>query len=192
MPRVPRPDEDTAGEALPLRGVRTADVVIEDVVKVTTCERCGETYTSIPAIEELHRQIAAAVIQKKGRLAPAEIRSLRKWLGWSGVDFAKRTGTKPETVSRWENGKALMGPQADRLLRVLVAKATPVMEYSVDVLAQVATNDGPTTPVRVELEKGPKGWKFQRGPALAKAMTAPRPISVRFGEEEKAARTNRT
>jgi putative zinc finger/helix-turn-helix YgiT family protein len=87
--------------------------------------RCGETYTSIPAIEGLHRQIAAAVIRKKGRLAPAEIRFLRKWLGWSGVDFAKRTGTKPETVSRWENGRTLMGPQADRLLRVLVAKETP-------------------------------------------------------------------
>jgi putative zinc finger/helix-turn-helix YgiT family protein len=106
-------------------------------VKVTTCERCGETYTSIPAIEELHRQIAAAVIRKKGRLAPAEIRFLRKWLGWSGVDFAKRTGTKPETVSRWENGKASMSPQADRLLRLLIAKEAPVMEYPVDVLAQV-------------------------------------------------------
>jgi hypothetical protein len=54
----------------------------------------------------------------------------------------------------------------DRLLRVLVARETPVMEYSVDVLAQVAADDGPTAPVRVELEKGPKGWKYRRGPAL--------------------------
>ncbi len=145
------------------------NVVIEDAVKVTICGRCGETYTSIPAIDELHRQIAAAVIRKKGRLAPAEIRFLRKWLGWSGVDFAKRTGTKPETVSRWENGKASMSPQADRLLRLLVAKETPVMEYPVDVLAQVAADDETATPVRVELEKGPKGWKFRRGPALVTA-----------------------
>jgi putative zinc finger/helix-turn-helix YgiT family protein len=145
------------------------NVVIEDAVQVTTCERCGETYTSIPAIEGLHRQIAAAVIRKKGRLAPPEVRFLRKWLGWSGVDFARRTGTKPETVSRWENGRAVMGPQADRLLRVLVAKETPLMEYSVDVLAQIAADHGPTTPVRVELEKGPRGWKFRRGPALVMA-----------------------
>jgi putative zinc finger/helix-turn-helix YgiT family protein len=145
------------------------NVVIEDAVKVTVCERCGETYTSIPDIEELHRQIVAAVIRKKGRLAPAEIRFLRKWLGWSGVDFARRTGTKPETVSRWENGKASMSPQADRLVRLLVAKETPVMEYPVDVLAQVAADDGPSTPVRIELEKGPRGWKFRRGPALVTA-----------------------
>jgi putative transcriptional regulator len=142
------------------------NVVIGNAVRVTTCERCGETYTSIPAIEQLHRQIAAAVIRKKGRLAPVEIRFLRKHLGWSGADFAKRTGTKPETVSRWENGRALMGPQADRLLRLLVARETPVTEYSVDVLAQVAGDDGPATPVRVELAKGPKGWRYRRGPAL--------------------------
>jgi putative zinc finger/helix-turn-helix YgiT family protein len=145
------------------------NVFIDDAVRVTTCERCGETYTSIPAIEQLHREIAAAVIRKRGRLAPAEIRFLRKYLGWSGADFAKRTGTKPETVSRWENGRAAMGPQADRLLRLLVARETPVMEYSVDVLGQVAGDDGPTTPVRVELAKGRKGWKFRRGPALVTA-----------------------
>ncbi len=139
------------------------NVVIEDAVKVATCEQCGETYTSIPAIEGLHRQIAAAVIRKKRRLAPAEIRFLRKYLGWSGTDFARHTGTKRE------NGRTLMGPQADRLLRLLVAKETPVVEYSVDVLAEVAADDGPTTPVRIELEKGPKGWKFRRGPALVTA-----------------------
>lgn len=145
------------------------NVVIEDAVTVATCGRCGDTYTSIPSIEELHRQIAAAVIRKRGRLASAEIRFLRKYLGWSGSDFAKRMGTKPETVSRWENGRAPMGPQADRLLRVLVAKDTPVMEYSADVLAQVAADESPATPVRVEMEKGRKGWKFRRGPALVMA-----------------------
>lgn len=142
------------------------NVVIDDAVTVTTCRRCGETYTSIPSIEKLHGEIAAAVIRKKGRLAPAEIRFLRKWLGWSGVDFARRTGTKPETVSRWENGKALMGPQADRLLRLLVARETPVKEYSVDVLAQVAADEEPAAPLPIQLEKGPKGWKYRRGPAL--------------------------
>lgn len=86
-----------------------------------------------------------------------------------GVDFAKRTGTKPETVSRWENGKAVMGPQADRLLRILVARETPVTEYSVDVLAQIAADEGPTAPVRVELRKGRKGWKYRSGPALVAA-----------------------
>ena len=140
--------------------------VIVDGIEVSECQRCGETYTGIPAIEGLHRAIAAAVIYKKGRLAPEEIKFLRKSLGWSGVDFAKRMGTTPETVSRWENRKAPMGSAADRLLRLLVAKETPVTEYHVDVLAQLAGAERPTKPARLKMARGPKGWKFQPGPAL--------------------------
>lgn len=140
------------------------NVMITGAVETGTCEQCGETYTAIPAIDELHRALASAVIRKKGRLAPPEIRYLRKSLGWSGVDFAKRVGAKPETVSRWETGKLAMGAQADRLLRLLVARETPVKEYSVDALAQISP-DGPATPVKVELEKGRRGWKVRPGPA---------------------------
>ena len=142
-----------------------ADVVLINAVTTASCSKCGEVYTGFRAIERLHKVIATALIHKKGRLAPEEIRFLRKSLGWSGVDFARRMGTTKETVSRWESGKLPMGPQADRLLRMLVAKNAPVEQYPVDVLSQVAT-DGPARPARVELEDGPKGWTFRPGPAL--------------------------
>ena len=145
------------------------NVILENAVDVATCAKCGETYTGIPAIEGLHRAIAAGLIRKKRRLAPAEIKFLRKSLGWSGVDFAKRMGAAPETVSRWENGKAPMGAQADRLLRMLVARDAPITEYPVDVLAQLAADDGPATPARVELTRGARGWRFVPGPALVGA-----------------------
>lgn len=144
-------------------------VILENAVVSTTCTQCGETYIGIPAVEALHRAVAGALIRKKRRLAPQEIKFLRKSLGWSGVDFAKRMGAKPETVSRWENGKAPMGAQADRLLRVLVARETPVLEYPVDVLAQIAADEGPAMPARLEMTKGPRGWRFQPGPALVGA-----------------------
>jgi putative transcriptional regulator len=143
------------------------NVVLENVVEVSVCTKCGGTYTGIPAIEGLHRAIAGGLIRKKRRLAPAEIKFLRKSLGWSGVDFAKRMGATPETVSRWENGKVPMGAQADRLLRLLVAREAPIMEYSVDVLAQLAADgDSPATPAHVEMTKGARGWRFVPGPAL--------------------------
>lgn len=146
-------------------------ILLENAVDVVTCTKCGETYTGIPAIEGLHRAIASGLIRKKKRLAGAEIRFLRKSLGWSGADFARRMGTTPETVSRWENGKAPMSAQADRLLRVLVAREAPVRDYPVDVLAQIAADDrpGPATPARVEMTRGPRGWRFVPGPALATA-----------------------
>ena len=135
-------------------------------VPVYVCPRHGVQAVALGELALLHRDIAQAVLKQERPLRGAEIRFLRKCLGWSGADFAKHTGTKPETVSRWENGKAVMGPQADRLLRVLVARETPIIEYSVDVLAQVAADGGAAAPVRVELEKGPKGWKYRRGAAL--------------------------
>ena len=41
-------------------------------------------------VAELHRAIAIAVSQKTARLSGEEVRFLRKFLGWSGADFARR------------------------------------------------------------------------------------------------------
>jgi putative zinc finger/helix-turn-helix YgiT family protein len=107
-------------------------------VEVSRCPQCGETEVAIPHIEALHRAIATALVRKPARLAPEEIRYLRKYLGWSGVDFAVRMGTTPETVSRWEQGKTPMGTIADRLLRLLVVTQVPVQDYSPDLLIGIA------------------------------------------------------
>jgi hypothetical protein len=55
-------------------------VMLVNAVEVATCPQCGETYTGIPAIERLHRMLAAALIRKKRHLAPEEIKFLRKSL----------------------------------------------------------------------------------------------------------------
>src|ERR1017187_943248 len=90
-------------------------------VEVSRCGKCGEYEVAISRIEDLHRAIAQAVILKKDRLTPAEIRFLRKHLGWTGAEFAAHFGAARETVSRWETGSAPMGPTAERLLRMIVA-----------------------------------------------------------------------
>lgn len=107
-------------------------------VPVHRCPECGDFEVEIPRLEDLHRAVAAAVVLKAERLTGAEVRFLRKYLGWSGADFAKVMGTKPETVSRWEAGKQQIGAQADRLLRMLVVHVRPVQDYSVDILANIA------------------------------------------------------
>lgn len=107
-------------------------------VDVTRCGHCGEFEVHIPAIEQLHRVIAFAVIQQKSRLAPAEITFLRKYLGWSKAELARHMGTNAATVGRWEDGQA-MGKIADRLLRLLVANREPDCTYPEDRLVDVAT-----------------------------------------------------
>jgi putative zinc finger/helix-turn-helix YgiT family protein len=126
-------------------------------VEVRRCPRCGEYEVAIPRIEELHRAIAKAVIHKSTRLTPAEVRYLRKYLGWSGADLARYMGTTAETVSRWETGAEPMGATADRLLRLMVVTRAPVSDYSLDVLKKIAKKTPPAT-MRLGLKMDQEGW----------------------------------
>ncbi len=129
-------------------------------VEVRRCRGCGAEEVAIPRIEELHCLIAQAVIQRPHRLAPAEIKYLRKWLGWSGVDFARHMGTTPETVSRWEQGRVPMSPQADRLLRLMVTTRAPVADYALDALASIREK-APLRPAPIRLHWDRGRWFAQ-------------------------------
>lgn len=120
-------------------------------VAVSRCPACGEYEVAIPRVEELHRALAFAVIQKPTRLAGAEIRFLRKYLGWSGADFAKHMGTAPETISRWEGDKVPIGPQADRLLRLFVVTREPAVGYPLERLAKLSDTVTRSKPIRMAL-----------------------------------------
>lgn len=125
-------------------------------VEVRRCKACGEFEVVIPRIEELHRAIARAVIAKRSRLTPAEIRFLRTRLGWSGTDFARHMGVKAETVSRWENGHDHMSPAADRLLRLMIVTRQPETDYSLESLLDV---DAEAKPTKVRARASKAGWE---------------------------------
>jgi putative zinc finger/helix-turn-helix YgiT family protein len=127
-------------------------------IEIRRCPQCGEHEAVIPRLEELHRTIAEAVSEKPARLAPAEIRFLRKYLGWSGADFAKHMGVTKESVSRWENGHEPMGPTADRLLRLMVATIAPVKDYPIDTLANL---DDSYEPIRLRMQPAKSGWEAE-------------------------------
>lgn len=106
---------------------------------VARCPKCGAYEVIVPNLEGLHLAITRALVRKEARLAGPEIRFLRKVLGWSGSDFAEHMGTSAETVSRWETGATPIGPQADRLLRLMVLTRGPVADYrKLDLLKTVA------------------------------------------------------
>jgi putative zinc finger/helix-turn-helix YgiT family protein len=123
-------------------------------VEVSRCPNCGAHEVEIPRIEELHRVIALAIATHAVHLDGPRIRFLRKWLGWSGVDFGARMGVAPETVSRWETGASAMGTTAERLLRLMVQVGQPVENYSLDVASTATTEE----PALLRLGSGPEGW----------------------------------
>lgn len=104
------------------------DVLLKGVKK-TFCPECGDEGVGIPRIAQLNRVLVDAFAKQPTRLASGEIRFLRKYLGWSGADFASKFGVKPESVSRWENGKRTMSEPAERFLRYYALTHRPVSEY---------------------------------------------------------------
>jgi putative zinc finger/helix-turn-helix YgiT family protein len=126
-------------------------------VEVSRCPNCGEFEVSIPRIEQLHRTLASVLIQKGTPFTGAEIRFLRKFLGWSGSDFAQHIGVTPETVSRWEQGKETMSAPADRALRLMVVTREPAAEYPLERLKDIAR--GKPKVVRIGLRALAKAWE---------------------------------
>ena len=116
--------------------------------------RAAATVITLPAIDGLHRAIARAIIAKRQRLTPTEIRFLRKQLGLSGLDLAIHLGTTPESVSRWENGRTAMGVTADRLLRLMVAVSQHGATYSLNALRVVARREPRAMPIHVRWNDG--------------------------------------
>jgi len=120
-------------------------------VEVTRCPRCGNYEISIPHLEDL--------IEKSTRFTGDEVRFLRKSLGWSGSDFAKHMGVAEETVSRWENDAAPIGPQADRLLRFLVAQGRLTTSYPTERLTKIDLKKATAT--RVTLTTHNEQWSVR-------------------------------
>jgi len=132
------------------------NIVLLDV-EVSRCPECGEREVHIPNIEGLHRAVALALIRRRERLAPSEIRFLRKYLGLSSGDFAKHVGVSAETVSRWEQGRTPMGTTADRLVRMLVVTREPISHYPLEILKEVAQKE--PKPLRADFKIGEGGWQ---------------------------------
>lgn len=128
-------------------------------VAVARCPRCGNFEISIPRLGELHRLLARVLIEKSTRFTGDEVRFLRKSLGWSGSSFVKHMGVAGETVSRWENDAAPIGPQADRLLRFLVAQGRLATRYPTERLTKIDLKKATAT--RVTLTAQDERWSVR-------------------------------
>lgn len=126
-------------------------------VEVSRCANCGEYEVAIPAIDELNRALAAAVIRKPSRLSGGEVRFLRSYLGYSGADLAKLIGSDPATVSRWEGDKQPIGHHTDLLLRAMVALDKKVDKYPIASFADV--RDAAAAKPRYAFKPAAKKWK---------------------------------
>lgn len=114
-----------------------------DGVSRYECEGCGEVEIGIPAMESLIQTLTRALVERETPLTGAELRFLRKTLGWSGVDTAAYMGVTKETISRWESGKAPLSALADRLIRMYVVQGAALRDYDLHHMRQIAQAAAP-------------------------------------------------
>lgn len=134
------------------------NLVLKDIT-VRRCTECGNRLVSIPDLAGLHRCIAVNLVNKPERLSRPEITFLRKSLGWSKADCARKLHVRPEQVSRWESdvSSVPMQIQNELLLRALVALGQQVENYS-DFLEEVAVVDS-ERPKMYAMRHARNGWE---------------------------------
>lgn len=128
-------------------------------IEVRHCPACGQNEYAIPAIEQLHQLIANVIATKEARLMPAELRFLRKYLGYSSAEFAKAVGVAASTISRWErmDDPQQMEVGFERLIRLMVMHEKPLASYSRTKVADIATKDA--APAKLRVTSNRNGWQ---------------------------------
>jgi DNA-binding transcriptional regulator YiaG len=125
-------------------------------VEVRRCPKCGEYEVVFQSLDRLHQVLAAAIVAKRTQLVRQERHFLRNFLCWTEEELAQHMGVAPEAVVGWERSDEVIGPVADRLLRLLAARRLPHGHELSDEMLRHISED--TTPLQVEVKAERDGW----------------------------------
>lgn len=101
-------------------------VILEHAVKVDACEVCGAVQgTYIPDMPGLFHAVVFARALEPRKLTGAEIRFMRKAMGWKAKDLARHLSVTPEYLSRCESGAGTMSATTEKLFRIYAVLRTP-------------------------------------------------------------------
>jgi len=95
------------------------DYVVLKGIDVVVCPGCKTVMPRIPRLNQVMRSLAHALIAKPFALKGQDVRFLRKFLMQTQDEFARILHVDKTTLSKWENGDDPVGPQSDRLIRLV-------------------------------------------------------------------------
>jgi hypothetical protein len=84
--------------------MKVAGRVFQAEVPAERCTRCGELYFRGPSVERWERAIARDLMTC-GPVSAEGLSYSRRAVGMEAVRLAELLDVRPETVSRWENGR---------------------------------------------------------------------------------------
>jgi DNA-binding transcriptional regulator YiaG len=130
-------------------------------VELVKCEHCGNVDPIIPDLNGLMHVIAFAVISRPCKLGGQEIKFLRKYLGMNGEEFAGILDIDRTTLSKWENGQDI-GPQSDRLIRLLVLnKSTELRKHVEEMMRRFSSITDCDHPPKSQLNIDPRTREYE-------------------------------
>lgn len=109
-------------------------------------------------VDGLHRAIGLHIAVSKPAINGAEVRFLRKELGFSQVELAGLLGVSEPSVRNWEKSRGKITRPAERLLRLLYcehANEGGVIRDLIDSVSKMNRDDYHKT---LELEETEEGW----------------------------------
>jgi transcriptional regulator with XRE-family HTH domain len=131
--------------------------ILVDSVREGRCLDCGDRPIRIPDPRGLVVAAALARVQRPVRLRGREVRFLRGALGWQAKELAEQLGVRPETVSRWEAGKEVIGPTSEKLLRLLIgthlAQEAKAVEYDAKFVASMRIKSAVSRKLKIEFHR---------------------------------------
>lgn len=83
------------------------------------CGACGTSYVDDPVVGQFDALVAVKLAEA-GVTEPEALRFMRKVTGLQGKEFAELLAVRPETVSRWEQGKRPIDRATYAIMRQLV------------------------------------------------------------------------
>jgi DNA-binding transcriptional regulator YiaG len=135
-------------------------------VRYFRCE-CGQKYVEIPALKQLMSLIARHTVMKDQALSGTEIKFLRKRLGQKAADFAASVKLQPETLSRVENEKQVVGAKTDFYIRIYYALSSkdPILldalKEALDKALSLRRTKAPKKPPRTVAKMEHDEWSLE-------------------------------
>lgn len=97
------------------------------------CAACGTSYFDDITVGQFDA-LVAATLAEAGITEPEALKFMRKVTGLQGKEFADLLAVRPETVSRWEQGKRPIDRATYAIIRQLVAERARGVTATTDYL----------------------------------------------------------
>jgi putative zinc finger/helix-turn-helix YgiT family protein len=116
------------------------------------CAACGVSYFDDRVVAEFDALVAAELVEA-GITTPQALQFIRKVTGLQGKEFAELLGVRPETVSRWEQGKRPIDRATYAVVRQLLHERARGVTATTDYLRSLHRPKRLPKTVRIALRR---------------------------------------